>query len=188
MCQLSTIDPLHGLLNPFPGPRQSIADSPLSQVLLRRHQQMIMVGHQAVRMHPQAELFDHLRECLQEPAAVVVVAEDLAAFVSSCHDMVNGSRKFNTHSSWHEPVLAIRTQNVNCQRLTPVTDPGEPPVKLTNVTWMCSRPVQEEETLQGTAAIEMSEAIVNLTVRHATASMESRTLRMAEDGARRPGG
>jgi hypothetical protein len=103
-----------------------------AQVGLRRlDQQMIVIGHQAEAMEPQAKLFERLDQGVEKAFAVFVVAENLAAFVAAFvaagRDVVDGARVFDANGTGHAPEFVPRSRpRVKFQELTPCQAPPAP--------------------------------------------------------------
>ena len=55
---------------------------------LQLHEQMKVIGHQAVMIEPQAKALLVTRQQKEKMAAIIVIAEDLLAVVSAVHDVV----------------------------------------------------------------------------------------------------
>ena len=55
---------------------------------LQLHEQMKVIGHQAVMIEPQAKALLVTREQKEKMVAIIVIAEDLLAVVSAVHDVV----------------------------------------------------------------------------------------------------
>jgi hypothetical protein len=82
---------------------------------------MIMIRHQAVRLHPQPEPLHRFGQRLDEPLSVPLIEENLPPFIASGHDVIDGSRKLHSNRSGHAPTLT--TSNSKCQKSIPLKNP-----------------------------------------------------------------
>jgi hypothetical protein len=56
--------------------------------LRRLNEQMVMVGHQTVGVHPPVEAFPNVAEHIEKESPVVIGQKDVFAPVASCRDVV----------------------------------------------------------------------------------------------------
>jgi hypothetical protein len=64
-------------------------------------QQMIMVGHQDIRVEPHAKQAHHFLQQLEKTTAVLVIAEDVAPLVATGRHMTPPAGAFDSQSSRH---------------------------------------------------------------------------------------
>jgi hypothetical protein len=62
----------------------------------RLQEQVIVIGHQNPGVETPTALHDHAGQKSEKPAAIDIVAEDVAALIAATGDVPEGTRKFET--------------------------------------------------------------------------------------------
>lgn len=77
------------------------------------HDQVIVIGHQAIRVAEPVESSDGLRQHFKKAFPVLIVEEDLLSGVSARGDVVQRAWVFDPQRSSHE--LSLSTLVLNCK-------------------------------------------------------------------------
>jgi hypothetical protein len=84
---------------------------PRNQVRFRRFQHhVIVIAHQAIRMHLPTRLFASFGQSLDKVVPINIVEKNLFSSITPAHHMIPGSRIFETEFAWHAHFLSIQTQ------------------------------------------------------------------------------
>ena len=89
----------------------------------RFNQQVKVVAHQTIRMHLPIGLLTRLRQRLQKILSINVIHINILPPISPTHDVVDSSRIFHSHLSWHCFVLPHPSLIVNPNRTKLWVDP-----------------------------------------------------------------
>src|SRR3989442_3884488 len=65
------------------------------------HHQMVMVSHETEGMNLPVGFSASFGKGLQEIVAVHIAEENILALISSAHDMIHCTGKFQSHLAWH---------------------------------------------------------------------------------------
>src|SRR5208337_1018022 len=109
--------------------------------------QVIVVGHQAVRMHLPARLLAGLGQGLDEIMPIHIIQEDLIPPVATAHESIHGPRVFKTEfarhagRSWRKQA-GCQLRNALIYGLTPFSSPPAPVPGLP-ATWPGAAPAGE---------------------------------------------
>ena len=83
------------------------------------YQQMIVVGHQAVRVDYHPEPIMGFRDGFQKPLPILIIAVDRLPLVASRRHVIDGIREFHSNRSGHTERILSAPQSVTCKELTP---------------------------------------------------------------------
>ena len=72
-------------------------------VRVRDHDQMHMIGHEAVGMHLPVRLLARFGQGFDEVLPVNIVGEYPLLPVAAAHHMIHGTRILNAQFAWHSP-------------------------------------------------------------------------------------
>jgi hypothetical protein len=111
-------------------PPQRLHHPPDGACVLRRHQQVHVIGHQHVGMHATAEFQARLAQRAQVIAVVVRLEEARLAIVATLHHVLGHARKIKSIRSW------LRRRPFRGR-------PSSPPMLMPRDQDQCRRPVRK---------------------------------------------